>query len=234
MNTAPEPESGADFSGLEAACGHTFRRRDLLALALIHDSAGGVKASESNERLEFLGDRVLGLAVAEMLLERFPDEAEGDIARRHSALVRKETLVEIAREIDLGPCITAEKSLNTEEPSVLADALEAVIAAVHLDGGWEAARAFIVRFWAAHLEDLAAAGPPRDAKSRLQEWLQARSGELPVYREISRRGPSQAPVFTIEVRAENYAAQGEGRSKRAAEQAAAELVLGALGGETTP
>ncbi|MHC8509531.1 MAG: ribonuclease III [Rhodospirillales bacterium] len=230
-----DAKSGPDFSRLYEVLGYTFQRPDLLALALTHASANvRDRTTKTNERLEFLGDRVLSLAAAEMLLERFPDEPEGDIAKRHSALVRNETLVEIGREIRLGVCITAGRKINTEEPSIIADALEAVIAAVYLDGGWEPARALIKRFWATRLEHSAAAAPPRDAKSRLQEWLQGQGCPLPAYRMVTRSGPPQAPVFKVEVRAKKHAVQGEGGTKRAAEQAAATLMLGVLNIGTAP
>ena len=210
--------------------GHSFRNKALLQRALTHPSAAD-DTLDSYERLEFLGDRVLGLIVAEELLARFPDEPEGDIARRHTALVRRETAAEIAAETGLGAHLDVSKGEHDagtrNNPAVLGDALEALLAALYIDGGLPAARAFIHRHWASHL---AATGrPPRDPKTALQEWAQARALPLPAYRETARAGPPHSPSFTISVSVEgNGEAAAEGSSKRRAEQAAAAAMLDRL------
>ncbi len=210
--------------------GHSFHDQALLERALRHPSAAD-DALDSYERLEFLGDRVLGLIVAEELLERFPDEAEGDIARRHTALVRRETAAKIAAEIGLGAHLDVSKGEHDagtrNNPAVLGDALEALLAALYIDGGLPAARSFIHRHWASRL--VATRRPPRDAKTALQEWAQARGLPLPTYRETAREGPPHSPCFTISVSIEgNGEATAAGSSKRRAEQAAAAAMLDRL------
>lgn len=205
--------------------GHTFARPDLLDEALTHASAVK-KRGRGYERLEFLGDRVLGLILADVLLTTFPKEREGDIAKRHARLVSRQALVEVARAIDLGASIRlskGEEAARTNE-AVLADAMEAVIAALYLDGGLDVARSFVTSRW----KDLIAAdaAPPRDAKTRLQEWAQARGLGLPTYVETQASGPAHAPQRTIEARVGKHGpAAGSGRSKREAEQAAAAALL---------
>lgn len=220
--------AGHDFEDLCKRLGHAFTDTDLLARALTHSSHTAGRRRASNERLEFLGDRVLGLVVAEMLLARFPREDEGAIARRHTALVRGETLAEVAKEIGLGDAIIMTKgeaeSGGRSNPGLLADCCEAVIAAIYRDGGLEAARAFIHRHWAALIGDMAQ--PPLDAKTALQEWAQGRGLALPKYREIGREGPDHEPLFTVEAALDGHeAVVGEGTNKRAAEQAAAQKLL---------
>jgi len=213
--------------------GYTFKNTDYLDLALMHSSAqAGKDPSQSNERLEFLGDRVLGLAIAEMLLTRFPNEPEGDIAKRFTGLVRRETLAEIAKDLTWDQFIVVDKGERTGdslEDSILGDAMEALIAAIHLDGGWGPARDFVARFWTNRLDIVKT--PPKDAKTKLQEWVQAQGSGLPMYREIDRHGPSHSPTFKVEVRIDGEAAPvcGSGRSKRAAEQAAAAEMLVSIG-----
>jgi len=229
----PGAEAGATLDRLSAALRHEFRDAALLQCALTHASAtrGATRGPNSYERLEFLGDRVLGLIIAKLLFARFPDEAEGDLARRLAALVRKETLAEVAgalalgRRIEFGP--GEQDGGGAENPSVLADACEAVIGALYLDGGLSAAEGFVVPLWTPYLE--AERAPPQDAKTTLQEWAQARSLPLPSYHEIAREGPPHDPLFTVEVQVEGQApATAQGRSKRAAEQAAAERLLAGL------
>lgn len=213
---------------------HTFGRPALLAEALTHPSASG--RGHGYERLEFLGDRVLGLVVADMLLAAFPDEDEGALALRFTSLVRRESLAAIADGIGLATVIEMTRgeaeSGGRENPSTLADALEAVIGALYLDGGLAVAWAFVERLWGARLE--AEARPPQDAKTALQEWAQARALGLPKYREVGREGPAHEPYFTLEVEvAGAQPARGEGRSKRLAEQAAAARLLARVrGGES--
>ncbi len=213
---------------LATLIGHDFARPALLAEALTHPSAADA-TRPSFERLEFLGDRVLGLIVAEMLMAAFPNEAEGDLTRRFHALARKETARDVARGLDLGRFLVVargEEAVQAHGPA-LADAMEAVIAAVYLDGGLAAARRFVERLWAPVMAQTAA--PPRDAKTALQVCLQQRGRALPTYREVARSGPAHDPVFVMEVTVDGAApVTGQGPSKRAAEQMAAEAMLAAL------
>jgi ribonuclease-3 len=228
--TAAEETGGRSLPTdlLEATLGHRFRDPDLLARALTHASAAGAEVGTSNERLEFLGDRVLGLAVARLVYARFPSEAEGALARRHAALVRRETLAQVAEAIGLGDLVRMsrgeEEAGGRRNPGLLADVCEAVLAALFLDGGLEVAEAFVNRMWQPLMyED---AKPPEDAKTALQEWAQGRGLPLPRYREISRVGPSHAPLFSVRVEVEGLApVAATGRSKRAAEKAAARELL---------
>ena len=229
--TGKSAEAGFAKAGdsLETRIGRRFRNRDLLSLALTHAGvAGGI---ESNERLEFLGDRVLGLIVAKMVYARFPMETEASLARRFVAAVRRETLTEIAEALDL----ENDLKLAREEPEArnrgragaLANACEALIGAIFLDGGLKAAEAFVEPRWQGRLDE--ALPPPKDAKTALQEWAQARAIPLPGYRETGRSGPAHAPRFVIEVALKGHPpARGEGASKRAAEQAAAANMLATL------
>ena len=232
-NAAPAPR---DSIGLAERLGHGFARPELLARALTHPSAAlrrdGI--DDSYERLEFLGDRVLGLIVADLLMARFPREAEGALALRHAELVRRETLAEVAGEIGLEDYLRLAKGEEAagerQNPALLANACEAVIGALYLDGGLAVAWAFVERLWAARLE--ADARPPQDAKTALQEWAQARALGLPKYREVGRKGPAHEPYFTLEVEVGGQQpARGEGRSKRLAEQAAAARLLARLQGD---
>ncbi len=216
--------------------GHDFARPELLAEALTHRSAldrqPDLKATfpHGNERLEFLGDRVLSLAMADLLLRRFPHEREGDLARRHANLVRAGTLAEIAGETGLGPHIRLGDSEAQAEvrPTILADALEAVLGAVFLDAGFAAAAACIERLWGERLSATLAA--PRDAKTTLQEWAQARRLPLPAYREVGREGPPHAPVFVVDVAIKGHEpGRGRAGSKREAERLAAAALLERLG-----
>ncbi len=209
---------------------YRFSRPELLDEALCHSSLAMTQAepTPSNERLEFLGDRVLGVVVAQLLFERFPGENEGALARRHAELVRKETLARVAESLDLGLHLriarSEEETGGRSNPAILADACEAVIAALYLDGGFDAAARFVRGRWAPLMEeDLT---PPKDAKTALQEWAQGRGMPLPDYRETGREGPPHAPTFRIEVSLPGEeSAVAEGGSKRAAEQAAAQLLL---------
>jgi ribonuclease III len=210
--------------------GYEFRHPDILLQALTHSSAITNPADKilSNERLEFLGDRVLGLLVARMLFERFPDEEEGPLARRHAALVQRQALVRVAEKAKIGSLLiiadSEAASGGRENPSILADACEALIAALYLDGGLEAAERFVERYWESLADETPA--PPIDAKTALQEWAQAKGLPLPNYYETGRTGPSHAPVFTLEVSIEGFEpTSASGPSKRAAEQAAAEQML---------
>ena len=215
---------------LSEQLGHAFNNPALLDLALTHSSAraGTTKPNEDNERLEFLGDRVLGLAIAELLSERFPDAYEGELARWYNHLVRAETCAEVALGWALGQFIVMSggeaESGGRQKKTILANACEAVLGAIFIDSGYPAARDVVYRFWAPHLGELEEAAP--DAKSVLQEWAQGRRLALPRYLEVAREGPDHAPHFTAEVQIDGVAPErGEGANKRAAEPAAALAML---------
>lgn len=210
---------------------YEFSDPELARVALTHRSAAG-RGEPTYERLEFLGDRVLALVIADLLYEHYPTEEEGALAKRLVALVRRETLAEVAVKLDLGPLMNLSKGEEDaggrENPAILSDVCEALIGAIHRDGGLEPARRFIEEHW----RDLMAneKTPPKDAKTSLQEWAQGKGYDLPIYRTVSRSGPDHAPHFTIEVRVAKFPPErGEGATKRMAEQAAAELLLERLG-----
>jgi ribonuclease-3 len=209
--------------------GYAFKSRSLIELALTHASARpSLKPNEDNERLEFLGDRVLGLAIAELLTASFPEASEGELARRYNQLVRAETCSEIAQDWELGKLILMSggeaDSGGRGKKTILANACEAVLGAIFIDGGYAAARDIVHRFWATELSGYGFAVP--DAKSVLQEWAQGRRLSLPRYIEIAREGPDHAPHFTAEVQIDGVAPErGHGANKRAAEQAAALAML---------
>jgi ribonuclease-3 len=218
-----------DLGQLSVRLGHEFSNTALLKLALTHASArAGSKPNEDNERLEFLGDRVLGLAVAEILTNRFPMAAEGELARWFNHLVRTETCAEVAQSWALGDFILMSGgeagSGGRRKKTILANACEAVLGAIFADAGYEVARAVVIAAWEPHLDELDLAAP--DAKSALQEWAQGQQLPLPRYVEIAREGPDHAPRFTAEVQVEGVAPErGEGANKREAEQAAALAML---------
>ena len=219
--------ASGDLAPLAASLGHEFTDLGRLELAVTHSSVAGVEAgSSSYERLEFLGDRVLGLVIAEWLLERHPDESEGAIARRHSALVRADALVQVAEAIDLGRYLRLapgeEVGGGRKKPAILADACEAVIAALYLDGGIAAAGTFIRCAWASVI----AAEPLQDPKTALQHWALARGLPLPRYEILGRSGPDHAPSFDVQVSVRGKEpAAASGPSKRDAEKAAAAALM---------
>ncbi|PPR66960.1 MAG: Ribonuclease 3 [Alphaproteobacteria bacterium MarineAlpha3_Bin1] len=220
-----------DLARLQAALGHQFKNLQLLTQALTHASAAKDRL-KSNERLEFLGDRVLGLVIAELLLETFPEEDEGKVGYRFSALARRESLARVAEDIDLAQHIDSAKgndgTSRRNNPSILADCCEAVIAAIYLDAGLDAAKVFIVSHWRALMIETPA--PPKDSKTTLQEWDQGEGHALPYYQETTRNGPAHAPRFTIEVTVgPKKPVSGQGASKQAAEQAAAAAMLESIG-----
>lgn len=234
-SSEPDGTDGSDGAGavicLETALGHNFSDRTLLARALTHASVLGGRSGESNQRLEFLGDRVLALAIAQELLTRFPDAPEGELARRLTALVRRETCAERALFLGIDRAVRLDRaeaqSGGRTKSVILGDACEAVLAALFLDAGYDRAAAIIVRVWGPLFDDRGT--DERDAKSALQERLMARSAPLPTYRLRERAGPDHAPRFVIEVVGEDgVLAAGEGRSKREAEQAAARAALANL------
>jgi ribonuclease-3 len=216
---------------LAATLGHRFVRPELLTDALTHPSVTHGRAprrATPYERLEFLGDRVLGLVVADMLFNRFPHEPEGALARRHASLVRRESLARIAAEIGLAPHIVLAKGEDgaggRTNPGLLADACEAVIGALYADAGFETAARFVRERWAPLMDE--AASPPKDAKTALQEWAQGRGRKLPTYTTVGMEGPAHDPMFRVEVAVEGLEpVTGTGPSKRAAEQAAAKAML---------
>lgn len=218
------------YKELEKALGHRFRNQQLLEVALTHASMRGGKAHRSdNERLEFIGDRVLGLVIAEALSERFPEATEGELARRYNRLVRGEACARIARSIGVGEYLILSESEagsgGRSKGTILADAMEAILGAIFLDAGFQTARTVVRSLWGDE-DDRRPEGARPDAKSALQEWAQGRGLALPEYVEVNRKGPDHAPRFTSEVRISGCApAQGEGPSKRAAEQAAARMLL---------
>ena len=237
--TAPNPREAA-----ETILGHHFGRPHLIDEALTHRSAahgrgvlrrGARRGVGSNERLEFIGDRVLGLVVAEWLAERFPDEQEGELGPRLAYLVSRKVVAEIAQEAGLSHALALAPnearagvaSLDT----VVADAMEAVIGALYLDAGLDAARRFVREAWRPAMEALRL--PPKDPKTALQEWLMARALPLPSYEVAGREGPPHAPSFVIEVSAAGQTGTGSAGSKRLAERAAAADLLGKIAPKDT-
>lgn len=218
----------ADLAAFANRIGHDFRRPELLARAVTHASLSS-PTRPSNERLEFLGDRVLGLSIATALFQQDGSAAEGQLAPRFNALVRQETCAEIAREVGLGDVLKLGRSEmlsgGRRKEALLGDALEAVIAAIYLDAGFDAARDIVLRLWGDRIEK-AARVDTRDPKSSLQEWAQARGLPPPTYTETARSGPDHQPVFTVEARLANgETASGTAPGKRAAEQSAARALL---------
>lgn len=220
----------APLDALQARIGHRFARVVELERALTHKSFG----ASNNERLEFLGDAVLAAAVSGLLFERFADAGEGDLTRVRAHLVREETLHRLALDLGLPSLLRLSegeaRSGGAQRPSILADALEAVIAAVYLDGGFDAARALVERLFTPLVASTAAAAWTRDPKTELQEWLQARREPVPAYRIEATRGRQHEQLFTVVCGIPSRAIEvrGEGRSRRAAEQAAATVALATL------
>ncbi|MDH3590206.1 MAG: ribonuclease III [Gammaproteobacteria bacterium] len=212
---------------LFARLDYEFTDPDLARAALTHRSAGG----SHNERLEFLGDALLGMLIAETLFQQHPDAAEGDLSRLRASLVKGETLAEIATQLELGDFLVLGsgelRSGGFRRSSILADALEALLAAVYLDGGFDAARRVVDHLYSGHLENLPDSADLRDPKTRLQELLQARGAARPVYRVESVSGQAHEQEFQVicEVAALDTFAEGRGTSRRRAEQAAAQSVL---------
>ena len=216
---------------LSQRLGHDFSKLETLNTALQHSSLSLRGPEGSYERYEFLGDRVFGLVIAEFLLLRFPNETVGDIAKRHAALVCQEALVRVANYIKLGEFIDMSRgeeiSGGRANLRVLSDCCEAVIAALYLDGGLGPAKKFIVAQWS-HLVD-ETANPPKDPKTALQEWAQARTLPLPKYLELSRKGPDHKPIFVIEASVDGHSpVQATGTSKQKAEQYVAKKLLDKL------
>ena len=217
----------ADLLAFQARIGHTFRQPALLVRAVTHSSISSPTRPD-NQRLEFLGDRVLGLVMSEALLSADGQATEGQLAPRFNALVRKETCAEVAREVGLGDVLKLGRSEmlsgGRRKEALLGDALEAVIAAAYLDAGFDAAKALVLRLWGGRIG--AVETDARDPKTSLQEWAQARGMKPPAYTELGRTGPDHAPQFTVEVTLDTGEAErASANTKRAAEQAAARALL---------
>lgn len=222
----------SEVQAFQTRLGHVFKSPELLSRALTHPSVSS-PTREDNQRLEFLGDRVLGLVMAEALIEADAGADEGKLAPRFNALVRKETCAAVARDMDLGAVLklgrSEQKSGGRRKDALLADAMEAVIAAVYLDASFAVAKTVVLKAWGRRITDVEA--DARDAKTSLQEWAQARKLPPPTYTEIGREGPDHQPSFSIEVRLETGEfAKARAGSKRQAEQAAAEALLDSLDG----
>lgn len=220
-----------DLRAFMARLGHEFARPELLVRALTHGSVASATRPD-NQRLEFLGDRVLGLTIAEALFRADRSASEGQLAPRYNALVRGETCADIAREIGLGDVLKLGRSEmmsgGRRKEALLADAMEAVLAAIYLDAGFDKAQSVVLRLWASRLDNVEE--DARDAKTALQEWAQAKGMPPPRYEVTGRKGPDHAPEFEITVTLDdgrNAVAQGQG-TKRSIEQQAASLMLKAL------
>ncbi len=252
----PDASSKPGLDALQAVLGHRFAEPRLLEEALVHPSANPRRsraksarrssgkpdpAARDYNRLEFIGDRVLGLIVATMLAKAFPEAAAGELALRYNALVRQESLARFAQELGLGEHINLSRSERDSggagKPAILADALEAVIAALYLDGGLAAAERFVAAHMESRLDDSTFTGAAKDAKTALQEWAAARALAAPIYRVVSIEGPPHEPHFTVAVAlgdglGDGAPEQGRGGSKRAAEQEAAGHLLRRLEQDT--
>lgn len=207
---------------------YTFNNKELLERALTHSSTG---SATNYERLEFLGDRVVGLVIAHILWETFTDEAEGDLAKRHAALVQGKMLAKVARLMNLGKAMQlsdAERAAGgAENDNILADGVEGVIGALYVDGGLDPCAKAIKRLWGNSIHIMKA--PPQDPKTALQEWAQARTLPLPVYELVGKEGPDHAPTFEIKVTVEGYPPWAcKGTSRRNAEKEAAAMLLAHL------
>lgn len=216
------------FAVLQKAIGYSFRDEKLLRTALTHSSTG---AAENYERLEFLGDRVLGLVIADMLFHKFPQEPEGDLARRLASLVQGAMLAELSAHIALSDYIAfsdSERSAGgAENENILADVYEALIGALYLDGGIEPCRALIAAQWKDVLHTMKR--PPQHPKTALQEWAQAQGLPLPVYEVAGQSGPDHAPVFDVRLSVKGHGSvSAQGRSRQEAEKEAARLFLDKL------
>jgi len=227
-----ERSVASEISALQRQIGHTFADPDLLRRALTHASGSDASGKDAGlatyQRLEFLGDRVLGLVIADMLAAQYSSASEGELSRRLARLVSGETCAEVGREMDLERFMIVDgnvlRSGGKAADGLHADICESIIGALYMDGGLDAARGFIETLWRDRVMSMT--GPLRDAKTELQEWAHRRDLATPGYREISRSGPDHAPTFEIAVEIEGLeGATASGSSKRGAEQSAAETVL---------
>jgi ribonuclease III len=233
MNAINPPQSNQ--AALEAALAYRFRRPEHLSVALCHSSYVNEQTEGrlvSNERLEFLGDAVLNLVISHLLMQRHPRLAEGELSRNRAHLVNETQLAAIAREIDLGPHLLLGKGEELtdgrEKNSILADAVEAVIAAIYLDGGFEAAFSFVEKRFSERLRSASRRHHATDYKSRLQERVQATHHEVPCYEVIGASGPDHDKRFRVRMRVAGITAEGDGKSKKMAEQEAARAGLDLL------
>lgn len=213
---------------LEKALGYKFKTKELLRRALTHASVRSASGHGDNERLEFLGDRVLGLVMAEAIWRDDDEANEGALAQRYNSLVRRETCALVARSIELGSFLILSEAEaqngGRDKDTILADAIEAVLGAIFIDGGFERARTVVTTLWAEPYEG--GVSMKRDPKSSLQEWAQGRGLPLPRYKEVSRSGPDHAPEFVYAVKVKGFdPVEGHGASKRLAEQEAARAML---------
>lgn len=215
---------------LERRLGYAFKDHELLERALTHASVGGSAARvRDNEVLEFVGDRVIGLLAAERLMEIYPQAPEGDLSRRLNALVSGKACAEVARRMGVGPALRLAPGETgaggRDKDSILACACEAIMAAIYCDGGLAPSRSVFLDLWSETFASLGEA-PPRDPKTRLQEWAQGQGKPLPAYAVTGREGPDHRPLFTVEVAVQGLApVAAEGRSRQAAEMAAADALL---------
>jgi len=214
----------ATSSKVEEIVGHQFKDKSLLLRALTHASL----EKPNYERLEFLGDRVLGVVVAEILFKKYPDESEGALAKRFSALVRGQTLAQIGKTIGIDAHIlysdTEAAANGTENENIIADVMESLLGAIYIDGGLKPCQDMINKYWQSYFETMIA--PPQDPKTELQEWVQARGIATPQYEIVNREGPDHAPVFTIRVTVEGLMPQeATAKNRRKAEKDAARLML---------
>ena len=224
----PNRKRAAAASALETTIGYKFKDRDLLERSLTHISATSGNRGNSYQRLEFLGDHVLGLIISDMLFRSFPKADEGELSRRLADLVRREACADVARAINLGVALRLGSSENNAggrtRIAILADVCESLVGAVYVDGGYEAAVKLVEHLWGERMRT--PVRPLRDPKTILQEWAQARGLPTPAYREVERKGPDHDPEFRVTVELPKLQpAEGLGRSKRAAEQAAAAAML---------
>jgi ribonuclease-3 len=224
----PNRKRAAAASALETTIGYKFKDRDMLGRALTHISASGGNRGNSYQRLEFLGDHVLGLIISDMLYRAFPKGDEGELSRRLADLVRREACADVARAINIGEALRLGSSENNAggrtRTAILADVCEALVGAVFVDGGYEAAVKLVDKLWGERMRT--PVRPLRDPKTILQEWAQARGLPAPTYREVARTGPEHSPVFRVAVMLPGKeSVEGVDRSKRGAEQAAAAALL---------
>lgn len=221
------PIAVPSLDALEAILGHTFKDEELLQVALTHRS----RAANNYERLEFLGDSILGFVIAEQLYQRYPEETEGKLSRMRASLVRKETLAQLSKKLGLGEYLRLGegelKSGGFQRASILADVFESVIGALYLDAGLAQAREFIERNFADLLQDISPARTFKDPKSRLQEAMQKRSMSLPDYKIVATSGVQHKQNFTVlcQLNELPHSATANASTRRLAEQKAAELVL---------
>ena len=217
----------SDFQTVEKILAYTFRDKTLIERALTHSSLG----APDYERLEFLGDRVLGLIIAEELFKKFPKEKEGLLAKRFSGLVQRETLAAIATETNLDENILLSEQERLagglKNENLLSDIVEALLGAIYMDGGIAPCKDFVLKAWRSHFDDMKL--PPQEPKTALQEWAQARGLNPPSYKIIDQEGPDHAPLFTIEVALDTFGVEhAKGPSRRVAEKVAAQVFLNKL------